>query len=179
MKYNVFDLKLNEDIIQELNKAKKVEIYLINERARAVSEYRDTFLCTMVYLKTDDNQYFRISGIEEDFGSRQDEVFGIKIQKNWKSYEVKNQGDSIIFKDEPLRDTTHLYLYDVFKKDDDSNIKVNSYIDLFEEVYPVEVDDGILFRRENGNQCIYIGLDNAPVEMVVTKDRRYIKKLMG
>ncbi|MBA4601219.1 hypothetical protein [Thermoactinomyces mirandus] len=163
MEYKVFDLKINKEMVKELNNANKIEIYLFQATKNKV--YQDTYSCTEVYLKVGKSQFFRIEGIAENYGSYYDEVFSIILQRGWFKFDGY----------EEMEDSTNLYLYDVFMKNDAACIEVKSSSETFENKYKVEADQGLLFRRKN--QSIFIGLDDFPFNIIVTKDKEYIKEL--
>lgn len=163
MKYNVFDLKINKEMVKELNHANQIEIYLSQPTKYKV--YEDTYTSYKVYFRADHSQLFGMEGIVETYGSKSDEVFSVILQKGWFQFDSN----------EVVEDITDLYLYDVFIKKEDTCIEVKSATETFEQEYEVEADQGLLFRGKN--QSIFIGLDKFPFNIVITKDPEYIREL--
>lgn len=62
-------------MVKELNHANQIEIYLY--KPTQDTEYKQTFSCTKLYFKADQNQLFRIEGLVESYGS--------KSVKKWKA----------------------------------------------------------------------------------------------
>lgn len=177
VKKNKFYMKLCNNLLKELDGAKKIEIYLINEDAIPYSNYKDTFTCRRVFLKTDEDKLFRIEGVVEDFGVDSDEVFGINLKEGWEKFEVLKSDNitEIRFEEENLKNHTDLFLYDIFTKEKGSGVEVRSFLETFNEGDVVEVDEAIVFKRNN--QSIYIGQDTFPFNIIITKDEEYLKQL--
>jgi hypothetical protein len=173
--HHVHDLEVNKAYVKELRKANKIDIYLIVERC--YGRYEDTYYCTKVYLKTDQGECFHIEGITENFGAFKDEEFSIIIEKGWPDFEIheKENGKSIIFRDENLEDTSKLFLFDTFINEEGSSIEVKHSTEEFLNIYPVKVDKGLLFTRKD--KSMFIGLDYAPLVIMATKDPEYMNEL--
>jgi hypothetical protein len=185
LKNSKINLKLSNKIMTEIRKAKKIEIYLIKEISKASKDHKDTFTCSTVFLKTDQDILYTIEGVIEDFGVDRDEVFGISVYEGWREFEIIKKGNNtkvfygkLIYKVDEIANTKDLFLYDIFTKEEDSfsSIEVNSYKDNLNGLLDVEVDEAILFKRNN--QLIYIGQHIFPSTIVITKDEKYIEKLL-
>ena len=90
-------------------------------------------------------------------------------------YMRRENGKSIIFRDENLEDTSKLFLFDTFINEEGSSIEVKRSTEEFLNIYPVKVDKGLLFTRND--ESIFIGLDYAPLVIMATKDPEYINEL--
>lgn len=173
---------VDENLFERLRNSGSVEIFLFKTDATLYKNYENTFISSVVLIKTDSKELFRIEGGVEDFGADRDEISILVLKEGWINFEI-NESEvetKITFGSETLiSHNSDLIHYGSALVNDFNRVNVKRVIETIEinnlERYDLEVDDAIIIECKN--QTIYIGRHIFPYSIVVTTDTNFIETL--
>lgn len=180
-------MEIPKDIIEIFKNSNRIEVFLDNiPSTRMLPANQQSYVCSRINLLVDHTQMFNLCVKEFDSETVIKEIFTIALEKGWRKVKVmkgkrtREIEEGIILKVQDY-DLNQLISFQSFDSDgilelikivsNEGKIigKNNNLIaSLIEDV-------GILIA--DSNQTLYVGCDEMPYQLIITKDKKLIFQL--
>lgn len=162
--------EFDSGLIKKLGGSNEIEILLISADTSPCGEAMNTFTCSMVFLKTDKGDLFRIEGIVVE--REQEEIYTIDLKTGWLEFSaVENpDGAHLVFGSEfhDFRDTKNLQRYSILYRANGIDIQSRTVHFGPKNKEGVVVNEAIVLT--DGDRTIFVGQDVFPYSILITDE---------
>lgn len=166
---------VDPELVKRLSQAHEIEILLIDSDVSSNGESEHTFSCSMVFLKTETGELFRVEGVIVE--QEQEEVYTIDLKAGWLEFSVTEnpEGVHLVFGDEyhEFRGTTNLLQYSSICKATGVDVQSRSVRFGQKEREEIVVDEAIVLVSDNG--ATFISQYVFPYSILITDDPSVIQ----